>query len=381
MEKRNILLKLILLLLFNLIIFSNLFAVYHKLGSYDTPDYARGVAISGTTAYVADDEMGLQIIDVSDPENPSLFGSYNTPGYAKGVAIYGTTAYVADRYSLQIIDVSDPENPSLLGSYNTPGYARGVAISGTTAYVADGYSGLQIIDVSDPENPSLLGSYDTPDRARGVAISGTTAYVADENSGLQIIDISEPENPYLLYTILPHNDSYIWAKPLIIGSRLLLAENGWNEILTYDISEPANPEFVASYLWNLSTSDMVVYDNCLITANYYYGISILDLESITPVDEEITIYPSFKVSNYPNPFNTSTTISFYIPKYIKLKLSIYNIKGQKIKTIVNSNLNIGKHSFIWNGRDENDKLVSSGIYFYKMETENFSEIKKAILLK
>ena len=86
-------------------------------------------------------------------------------------------------------------------------------------------------------------------------------------------------------------------------------------------------------------------------------------------------------SNYPNPFNSETTISFLIPKISKVEISIYNIKGQKIKTLVNENLQRGHHKILWNGKNENGETVSSGIYFYKMETDNFSEIKKCILLK
>ena len=86
-------------------------------------------------------------------------------------------------------------------------------------------------------------------------------------------------------------------------------------------------------------------------------------------------------NNYPNPFNDETTISFLIPKTGKVEISIYNIKGQKIKTLVNENLQKGHHEILWNGKNVNGEPVSSGIYFYKMETDNFSEIKKAILLK
>ena len=107
-------------------------------------------------------------------------GLLRHPSYAYGVAVSGSYAYVADYNSgLQIIDISNPASPSRVGSYDTPGYACGVAISGSYAYVADGGSGLQIIDISNPASPSLVGTYNTPDYARGVAISGSYAYVAD----------------------------------------------------------------------------------------------------------------------------------------------------------------------------------------------------------
>ncbi len=86
--------------------------------------------------------------------------------------------------------------------------------------------------------------------------------------------------------------------------------------------------------------------------------------------------------NNPNPFKSSTTISFLIPKISKVEISIYNIKGQKIKTFPIPQSAIQNLNFVvWDGKDENNNPVSSGVYFYKMETDNFSEIRKCILLK
>ncbi len=69
--------------------------------------------------------------------------------------------------------------------------------------------------------------------------------------------------------------------------------------------------------------------------------------------------------NYPNPFNPKTTISFSIPENGNVGLSIYNIKGQKVKTLLNDNLEKGIHDVAWNSRDSSGKSVASGVYFYK----------------
>ena len=85
--------------------------------------------------------------------------------------------------------------------------------------------------------------------------------------------------------------------------------------------------------------------------------------------------------NHPNPFNPTTTISFSIPEESEVKLNVYNIKGQKVKTLINEQYSKGSHSIIWNGTDDNGKSVSSGIYFYKFKTGNFEKTKKMILMK
>jgi len=86
--------------------------------------------------------------------------------------------------------------------------------------------------------------------------------------------------------------------------------------------------------------------------------------------------------NFPNPFNPSTTFEFSIPNESKVELAIYNIKGQIIKTIVNNEFIAGIHSIIWNGDDENNNSVSSGIYYYKLNINGRTEaVRKCLLLK
>ena len=88
------------------------------------------------------------------------------------------------------------------------------------------------------------------------------------------------------------------------------------------------------------------------------------------------------ISNYPNPFNPETTIKFSIPEKSKIELTIYNIKGQKIKTLIHNEFAKGSHSIVWNGDDESGKHVSSGVYLYKLNVNNKTEaVRKCLLLK
>ncbi|MBL7127518.1 MAG: T9SS type A sorting domain-containing protein [Ignavibacteria bacterium] len=80
--------------------------------------------------------------------------------------------------------------------------------------------------------------------------------------------------------------------------------------------------------------------------------------------------------NYPNPFNPATNIKFDIPKASYVKLTIYNILGKEITTLVNEKLNIGSYEVNWNGMD-----YPSGVYFYKMVADDYVNVKKMVLLK
>ncbi len=85
--------------------------------------------------------------------------------------------------------------------------------------------------------------------------------------------------------------------------------------------------------------------------------------------------------NYPNPFNPETTISFDMPKADKANLSVYNVKGQLVKTLFNGTAQFGKNSFVWNGTDNNGSKVTSGLYFYRLSTDNKVETRKMMLMK
>jgi hypothetical protein len=113
-----------------------------------------------------------------------------------------------------------------------------------------------------------------------------------------------------------------------------------------------------------------------------YGIlDFFELEITNSPNEDLPAV-HYSLSNYPNPFNPSTTISFSVQQTSSFViLGIYNLKGQKVKILVNEILPIGKHSVIWNGKDEDNNPVSSGIYLYKIRAGDFEKTRKMILLK
>lgn len=86
---------------------------------------------------------------------------------------------------------------------------------------------------------------------------------------------------------------------------------------------------------------------------------------------EFTLY-----QNYPNPFNPTTTIKFSLLKTSKVRLNIYDASGKLVSAFINKSLNAGDHEIIFTGEN-----FSSGIYFYSLTSENYSEVRKMILLK
>ena len=87
------------------------------------------------------------------------------------------------------------------------------------------------------------------------------------------------------------------------------------------------------------------------------------------------------IGNFPNPFNPSTTIKYTIGSMGNVRLNIYNVRGQRIKTLVDEVKEAGFHSTIWNGEDQQGRSVASGVYFYRLETSTGNEVKKMMLMK
>ncbi|MCK4695853.1 MAG: T9SS type A sorting domain-containing protein, partial [Candidatus Cloacimonetes bacterium] len=109
---------------------------------------------------------------------------------------------------------------------------------------------------------------------------------------------------------------------------------------------------------------------------------IYDTDFVDVSDDVISANHTNLYQNYPNPFNPATTFYFSIPEETNVDLSIYNIKGQHVKTLVNDIKPAGEHSIIWDRSDNNKIPVSSGVYFYKLNVNSKTEaVKKCLLLK
>ena len=84
---------------------------------------------------------------------------------------------------------------------------------------------------------------------------------------------------------------------------------------------------------------------------------------------------------YPNPFNPTTLLSFSVMKEGHINLSIYDMAGRLVSTLVDGNLEQGNHDMVWDGMDGNGNSVSSGMYIYSLQGEDMSITKKMVLMK
>lgn len=139
--------------------------------------------------------------------------------------------------------------------------------------------------------------------------------------------------------------------------------------------------FVAGHGNSNSFKHYAFKDNISVAGNIYYRLKQIDFDGSYKYSNVVKLYidsPSEYTleQNYPNPFNPSTTIKYEIPKSSFVKLSIFDLLGREIAAPVNQVQNAGYHEITFNAKN-----LASGIYIYQFQTENFSQIRKMLLMK
>lgn len=157
---------------------------------------------------------------------------------------------------------------------------------------------------------------------------------------------------------------------------------------------PANTYvFSGTHGWQLATFDLSQYNGSArfrflfgsdgaVSGEGWYIDDIMVESDIVSNDDAMNAVHTYSLGNYPNPFNPSTKISFSTPVSTELSIEIYNLKGQKVKTLVPTAVfAAGKQSVTWNGTDDRGNSVSSGIYYYRLHGPAVSITQKMLLLK
>ncbi|HPH61813.1 MAG TPA: hypothetical protein PLX72_09235, partial [Candidatus Syntrophosphaera sp.] len=178
------------------------------------------IALDGNYAFVSTRDTGLQILDVSDSADPVVVNSFEIDGgvivkslvrdgilYALGWQSSPDSGSTVETYTLNIISVSDPQNPYLLGTYHHQWRPLWfMALSGDYAYLAGYENYFLVVDISDPAQPQLVTTVSTGyHNLRGLAMDGGLLFfLTFETRTLQIYDISDPASPQPLGSFTTH---------------------------------------------------------------------------------------------------------------------------------------------------------------------------------
>ena len=214
-------------------------------GYYDYPDDASDLAVEGNYAYIADDTTGLWIVDISDPSMPEAVSLVDLLGSVVDVTVRDGFAFVAaDGFG--VIDVSDPENWDILHHIDTL-TCYDVWVDGNYAYIRtiQRYDML-IVDISVEENPEIVGSFENLNirTVLDFAVEDNLAYVVTDRS-LQIIDVGNPQEPVEIgsYRIEDYSDQ----RRLEVVGGLAYVEDRYSNFIIFDISDPEQPDSIGMY--------------------------------------------------------------------------------------------------------------------------------------
>lgn len=236
------------------------------VGSIGTPCFGSDVFVSGIKAYVT--SCGVRVIDVSQPQSPQNAGTFSLPQGVtiEDIVLSGNYAYAAaDTQGFLILDISNPNSPSVVGSVQTPIRATGIAVSGSHAYVTAWGGALYVIDISNPYAPRIVGTVSGLSWANDVFVSGSYAYVADSISGIHVIDVSTPASPSLVGTVTkkgiqnpsPFDNNGLWPDGVSVqGKHAFVTDSEGLQVI--DITDLNNPVLKATVPFSLGAEHVFV---------------------------------------------------------------------------------------------------------------------------
>jgi hypothetical protein len=130
-------------------------------------------------------------------------------------------------------------------------------------------------------------------------------------------------------------------------------------------------------------------DIVALPAEYCYDSTMyiyFNQQQLIPMDVEeddapVMLPNTFAMGAYPNPFNPTQTVAFTLPQRADVRLDVYNVLGQKVRTLINTSLPAGDHQVVWNGQSDAARMMSTGVYFYRLSAGGQSQTYKTVLLK
>ncbi|MGH7453430.1 MAG: T9SS type A sorting domain-containing protein, partial [bacterium] len=222
----------------------------------------------------------------------------------------------------------------------------GVAATEGYAYISDAARGFIAIDIRDPQKPVAVDSLAGSALGGGIAIAGKIAYWADGENGLRVIDISNPLD--LRERTRFQQDSLFAVRAALKDSLIYLASGSLDG-----------------------------------GGNVVNGVHILRNDFATGVREPSAPAPTvFELKqNHPNPFNPQTTINYRLNQSSAVRLEIFNLLGQKIKTLVDGAQPSGDYRAPWDGRDHRGETVTSGVYLYRLTIDGVTQTRRMLFLR
>ncbi len=244
----------------------------------DVGGFAQSIAISGNYAYVCQRTDGFRVLDITNPENPNEVGHIATSGWSWRVVAQGGYAYVTDfvEEELEVINVTDPENPYQEGSWIKPAsyaYFSGLSVDGNFVYIAGAVnlSGLWVVDVSNPAIPTEAAHLSIVD-CKDVSLQGNHAYVTS-GEGLRIVDVSIPTAPLQVGEVLNGDGDEV-----AVNGDFAFVCGYYDGVKIIDVLDETSPAEIA-WFRGVAPSHSSVIENDILFLRSLEGFSMADVSN------------------------------------------------------------------------------------------------------
>lgn len=237
--------------------------------------------VNGNYAYLATSGSGLIIVDISNPASPTQVGqNFSTATVIRNVVVINDYAFAAcaDK-DFCIFNVTNKSAPTLTSQLNLPGeQSDAVYVNENFAYVVDQDSGLFVVDISNVSSPQVKGRFKEKNywdysEFDDVIVSGNYAFVSSIQN-LHIIDITDKTKPVQI----KRQDIPAAGRKLFLKSDLLFLAANTDGVVVFNISDPANPKKVGSFVTPDLAFSVFVNDNKIFVADYNAGLRILQYQ-------------------------------------------------------------------------------------------------------
>ena len=343
------------------------------LNSFPTPVFANlatGLAFSGDQLFFTDADYTPNIF-VLDPQNGNIITSYpSQSNHCDGLAYVNPYLYALDSY-YPVINVMNPQNGNRIKIIYPTVYIFGGLDGGYGRLFSSEFGTIYELDLKDG---SILNSFSSINGTYGIGFTGEKLYSSVPWAG---IDEYDPNSGNFIRTI--STTGY----PALAGGGIRDAE--WLTENPLQVVIPATESATIGMSIVVPDEPGQYYADIILDSNdpdsSVLQIHVL-LDVVTGIKEENplpTVYSLY--NNYPNPFNPSTKIVYTIQQKDKVILKVFDIVGNEIATLVDEEQKPGKYEVQFSVGQDTSPGLASGIYFYKLQTENFTEIKKMILIK
>ena len=326
-------------------------AIFNVIGGTNAAE-ANIISGNGSGSYTPGLGRGVHIFGRETGYN-RVIGNYigSTPAGATTVTNAGHGVVICDEARHNEIGGNTPESGNII-SFNE---GHGVLVNGPN-------SRFNLVRHNSFYDNDSLGIAVTDSAQENIVPPRLTAVTTNFVSG----DDAPPEGTVDIYLAAP-DPSGAGEGRTLIGSATVAADGSF-----------------AVEVAPLNASDTVT---AMVTDPYQNSsafASNLAMGTVTEVEDEPGDRLPTRYSlaqNYPNPFNPDTRIEFSLPRNSDIKLTVFNMLGRTVKVLLEEPKEAGNHAVVWDGTAQNGESVSSGIYFYRLETAEFTTSKKMLLLK